>query len=209
MTRQEWLDARNLPEYQGIGASEAAIICGYSPWMKSSELWEIKTGARQQKDISDNESVSYGTHAEEHIRQLFMLKHPELTLEYHPYMFLFQSENPWLRSTLDGELIDSDGRRGILEIKSASCSKKSDWEKWNGHIPDYYFCQIVHQFLSTGFDFAYLSAELIAPNLDSEIRNYYFEWDDVKDSATYLFDEEQRFMKSVKTGKIPTTTLRL
>lgn len=205
--REAWLKGRE--KYNGIGASEAAAIVGATSWMTATELWQIKTGQKKPKDLSDNEYVRYGQSAEEHVRQLFMLKHEELKLTYRPYDFVFQKERPWLRATLDGELEDEEGAKGILEIKTSFIKSKNDLAKWNGRIPDQYLVQIAHQFLATDFDFAYLTAELIFQNFDSQIRTYYFLKDDLSEDMDWLLHEEEQFWKSVESGNSPSVKLIL
>ena len=61
---------------------------------------------------------------------------------------------------IHGELTDSDGRKGILEIKTTEIRRSLDRKKWDGQIPDYYYAQIVHQLLATGYDFAILKARI-------------------------------------------------
>ena len=173
------------------------------------ELWQIKTGQKKPKDLSDNEYVRYGQSAEEHVRQLFMLKHEELKLTYRPYDFVFQKERPWLRATLDGELEDEEGAKGVLEIKTSFIKSKNDLAKWNDRIPDQYLVQIAHQFLATDFDFAYLTAELIFQNFDSQIRTYYFLKDDLSEDMDWLLHEEEQFWKSVESGNSPNVKLTL
>ena len=104
-TREEWLAGR----VQGIGASDAAATCGMSPWMTPVELWKLKTGAEQAKDLSDNAAVQLGVRMEPTIRDFFAAMHPEFRVEYHQFDILYQQERPWLFATLDGELIDADG----------------------------------------------------------------------------------------------------
>lgn len=205
--REAWLKGRE--KYNGIGASEAAAIVGATSWMTATELWQIKTGQKKPKDLSDNEYVRYGQSAEEHVRQLFMLKHEELKLTYRPYDFVFQKERPWLRATLDGELEDEEGAKGILEIKTSFIKSKNDLAKWNDRIPDQYLVQIAHQFLATDFDFAYLTAELIFQNFDSQIRTYYFLKDDLSEDMDWLLHEEEQFWKSVESGNSPNVKLTL
>lgn len=205
--RDAWLKGRE--KYNGIGASEAAAIVGATSWMTATELWQIKTGQKKPKDLSDNEYVRYGQSAEEHVRQLFMLKHEELKLTYRPYDFVFQKERPWLRATLDGELEDEEGAKGILEIKTSFIKSKNDLAKWNGRIPDQYLVQIAHQFLATDFDFAYLTAELIFQNFDSQIRTYYFLKEDLSEDMDWLLHEEEQFWKSVESGNSPNVKLTL
>lgn len=202
--RDDWLACRD----GHIGASEASAILGMG-FQKPIDLWKIKTGQAKAKDLSGNPAVAYGNRAEDALRQLFMAKHPELTLTYRPYDFIYQDERPWLRATLDGELTDNeDGDRGLLEIKTATCMSKSDWEKWNGRIPDGYLCQVSHQFLASGFHFAYLQVELIGKT-ESVVREYLFLREDMEDNMEYLLKEEEKFWRCVVEKRIPPSPLRI
>ena len=202
-TRKDWLSARG----GHLGASEASAILGYG-FISKIDLWKIKTGRAKPKDLSDNEAVTYGNRVEEPLRQLFMAKHPELMLTYRPFDFVYQEERPWLRATLDGELLDEEGDHGILEIKTATLMSKADWQKWNGRVPDGYLCQLSHQFLATGFRFAYLQAELIGKT-ESVIRQYLFLREDMEDNMEYLLAEEEKFWRCVETDTIPAAPLRI
>jgi len=201
--RDEWLSARD----GHIGASEASAILGMG-FMSKLDLWKLKTGKAKSKDLSDNEAVAYGNRAEDALRSLFMAKHPELTLTYRPFDFVYQEERPWLRATLDGELLDEDGDQGILEIKTATLMSKADWQKWNGRVPDGYLCQLSHQLLATGFRYAYLQAELIGKT-ESVIREYLFLCEDMEDNMEYLLAEEEKFWRCVETDTVPSTPLRI
>ena len=204
-TREEWLSCRE----GHIGASEAGAIIGVG-FISKIDLWKIKTGKSHPKDLSGNEAVAYGTRAEDALRQLFMAKHPELRLDYRPYDFVYQSERPWLRATLDGELTDIEsGARGILEIKTTSCLSRADWAKWNGRVPDGYYAQLTHQFLATGFDFAFLFAELMGKDGSSSLREYLFMRDEMQEDMDFLLGEEEKFWHCVETDKIPAVPLRL
>jgi putative phage-type endonuclease len=203
-SREDWLNARG----GHIGASEAGAILGYG-FMSKIDLWKIKTGRAVAKDLSDNEAVSYGNRAEPALRDLFMAKHPELQLFYRPYDFVYQEERPWLRATLDGELLDEDNDRGILEIKTATLKSKADWQKWNGRVPDGYLGQISHQLLATEATYVYLFAELTGANGDSTLREYLFLREDMEDNMAYLLQEEEKFWKCVETDTIPSTPLRI
>ena len=205
--RKAWLKGRI--SFPGIGASEAPAIVGSSGWMTSTELWEIKTGRKTPKDISDNEFVKYGTEAEQHIRGLFMLKHDDYKLTYRPYDFLYQSERPWLRCTLDGELENEDGVKGILECKSHFVRGKSDFAQWQDRIPDNYLIQILHQWLASGFSYAFLTAELIFQDFSSQLRTYYFEANEYQEEMDWLLEEETKFWENVQNGRLPNTKLFL
>lgn len=205
--REDWLKGRE--KYPGIGASEAAAVVGISRWMTTDELWKLKTGQKQPKNIDDNEYVRYGTAAEDPIRQLFVLKHEEYQLTYRPYDFLFQKERPWLRCTLDGELEYENGEKGILEVKSHFVRNKNDLALWNDRIPDHYLVQILHQFLATEFSFAYLTAELIFQDFSSSLRTYYFRASDYEEEMAWLLEAEEKFWASVQSGNSPSVKLSI
>lgn len=205
--RESWLYGRRQ---QGIGASEVAAIVGYSPWMTASELWQIKTGRKQTKDISDNDSVKRGTNMEGAIRDFFMALHgDEYRLEYHPYDILYQSERPNYFATLDGELEDAKGRKGILEIKTASPNGKAHWSQWDGRVPDQYYIQILAQLLATGFDFAVLQAALWSRNGDVVFKDaYYVERLDAEADLIWLAGKQDEFWRHVENDTNPGTTIR-
>ena len=202
--REEWLAGRT----NGIGASEAAAAIGMSPFESQYELWQRKTGQRPAKDLSGNAAVEYGNRLEPIARAMFQAEHPELTVEYHQFDVLYQSERPWMTATLDGELTDADGRKGILEIKTSSVGKKTQWDKWHDAIPLNYRAQICHQLLVTGWDFAVLYAKLVKLNGDSELRTYWFEREDMKEEMDWLLEQETSFWnKFVATRTAPPATL--
>lgn len=134
-TREEWLGYRA----DGIGASEAGTVLGVNPYSNARALWEIKTGRAKRPDLSVNPAVQFGIAAEEHIRALWALQHPDWTVEYHRYRMYGRG---CMYCTLDGELTDPDGRRGILEIKTAT---PHVWHEWDGRIPQGYYVQLLHQ----------------------------------------------------------------
>lgn len=203
--RASWLTGRLV---QGIGASEAAAVCGMSPWLSKNELWEIKRGIRKTKDISDNADVQRGVSTEGAIRNFYAALHPEYTVEYFPFDILFQSERPYLFCTLDGELTDGDGRNGILEIKTSAPNGKAAWAEWDGKVPSHYYCQIIAQFIATGYSFAVLQAALWTRSGDIILREYSFERADCEADLAWLLEQEEEFWKSVQTGKRPGAPIR-
>ena len=57
---QEWLEWRNT----GLGASDAAVILGMSPYCTPYGLWQIKTGRKEAPDLSRNPNVQRGNRLE-------------------------------------------------------------------------------------------------------------------------------------------------
>lgn len=204
--REDWLAGR----MQGIGASEAAAVVGMSPWMSKLELWRLKVGAEKAKDLSGSAAVSRGVRMEPALRSLYTAIHPGHTVDYYPYDILYQKERPFIFATLDGEVTDERGRKGILEIKTSSPNGKAGWAKWDGHIPDHYYCQILHQMLATGYEFVDLMASLENMDCDLSIRTYHFERANQEEDMAWLLKQETDFYQNnVLNGVPPAAILRL
>ena len=169
-------------------------------------------GIEVPPDISDKPAVKFGKVAEEHIRELFRLDYPNMELDYHAYWVYRNDAYPWQFATLDGELTDETGRRGILEIKTTTIQNKSQWDEWENGIPQRYYAQILHQLSATGWQFAILRA-YIRWYRDGEfratVRDYRIERDDVLDDIAYLREQELRFMDCVQSGKPPAAIITM
>lgn len=206
--RETWLAGR--AEQRGIGGSEAGAVCGFSKWTTTTQLWEEKTGRRQPKDLSGISYVEMGVRAEGPMRDLFAALHPEYEVRHFPFDMLYQAERPWLFATLDGELTDiATGEKGILEIKKFDIQSKKDWQEWDGQVPQNYFCQVLHQMLATGWDFAWLWALLLRRDGSATLRPYYFPREDHGEDLAWLLDKETKFMGCVQKNQVPPAPLRL
>ena len=129
---QEWLSGR----MNGIGGSDASAVVGMNPYKSNIDLFEEKIGRRIPEDISDKPCVIYGKLAEAPIRELFRLDYPEYQVEHYEFRILQSIQNPFMQASLDGELTDPSGRRGILEIKTTNILQSMQREKCNDRIPD-------------------------------------------------------------------------
>ena len=124
------------------------------------QLWEEKMGLVLPADISDKEYVRYGTEAEKYLRGLFALDFPEYQVLYDENNMFLNPDFPWMHASLDGELMDRQGRHGILEIKTTNILQSSQRRNWEGRIPDNYYCQVLHYLAVTEYDFVVLKAQL-------------------------------------------------
>ena len=205
-SREEWLQARQ----NRIGGSDAAAIIGLNPYMSNVDLWEIKTGRRQQEDISENPYVKYGTEAEKYLRELFKLDHPEYTVFYEENNMFLNDAYPWTHASLDGWLRDKDDHTGIWECKTTNILNSRQKEKWDNRIPDNYYCQILHYFMVTEFKFAILKAQLKYNYGDSVMcvtEEYRIERAEVEQDIRYLTEKEKEFWECVKEDRKPTLIL--
>jgi putative phage-type endonuclease len=205
--REDWLAGRS----KSIGASEVAIILGQASYKSPLDLWKEKTGRKTPDDISEDERVSYGTEAEEHLRALFALKHRrDYKVEYKPFLVYHHGEKPYMTCTLDGELVRiSDGKRGVWECKTALIQSKRALEEWDGRIPNNYFCQVCDQLNITQFDFLVLSAELRFPDNTAEIREYTIEADEIRADMAYVEEEVTKFWRYIESDRQPPVVIRI
>ena len=204
--RQDWLEAR-----QGrIGGSDAAAILGMNPYKTNVQLWEEKTGRRQSEDISEKPYVKYGIEAEEPLRQLFRLDFPEYQVMYKEGNMWLNDDIPWGHASLDGWLMDQDGRQGIWECKTTEIMRSGQNDLWKGRIPDNYYIQLLHYFLVTGFDFAVLKGQLkfdIDGELWLQTKHYKIERSEVQEDIGFLKEKEFEFWQRIKQDKPPALIL--
>lgn len=199
--REEWLHNRSR-----IGGSDAAAILGMNPYRTNIELWQIKTGQLVPEDISEQPFVKYGTEAEQHLRELFKLDFPEYEVLYEENNMWTNDKYPFAHASLDGWLIDQDGRRGIWECKTTNILQSMQKEKWKGRIPDNYYIQLLHYFLVTEFDFAVLKAQLKSEfkgEIYLQTKHYKIERTEVQADIEYLEASERKFWKQVQEKKRP------
>lgn len=204
---EEWLAFRR----EGLGASDASCVLGVNPWKTNLQLWEEKTGRRQAPILADKPAIAYGKQAEESLRVLFCLDFQEYAVEYDPFGMLYLPERPWLFATLDGELTKKEtGRRGVLEIKTTELRRSADWSKWDDQVPDYYYTQVLHQLLATGWDYVVLKAQLKwqkGGEMQITTRHYKFERADCKADMDVLLDAERAFWADVQADRRPAALL--
>lgn len=196
MTRYEkWLKERK----NGIGGSDAAAVLGLSPFKSNIQLWEEKTGRRDEDTkIAENPRVKYGKEAEAPLRVLFGLDFPEYEILYDEYFIHRNEKYPFISATLDGVLVEKDtGKKGIIEIKTATISSAAQRAAWSdGSIPEQYFIQILHQLLATGFDFVVLKAQLkymVGDTQKTDTRHYRVERPEVEKDLPILLNAEVEF----------------
>ena len=201
-TREEWMAAR----INHIGGSDASACVGMNPYKDNVHLWEEKVGLIEQEDISDRDYVQYGTEAEAYLRALFAMDYPQYRVEYWENNMFTNTTYPWMHASLDGELIDQNGRRGVLEIKTTNILNNFQLTKWENRIPDNYFCQVLHYLAVTGYDFAVLKAQ-IKSEWEGELRintkHYFIERKDVEEDIRFLIEAEHNLWRCVETGTRP------
>ena len=147
MPYQDWLDYRK----QGIGGSDAAVVCGISRYKSPVELWMEKTG--QMPDQEAGEAAYWGTQLEGLVRAEFT-KRTGIQVE-HRMELLRSEEHPFMQANLDGTCVHPEFGPCIFEAKTASAFKAGEWEDG---IPDEYFLQVQHYMAVTGYGGCYIAA---------------------------------------------------
>lgn len=205
-SREEWLKARG----NTIGGSDASAIVGMNPYKTNEDLWFEKTGKIIPEDISEKPYVKYGTEAEPLLRELFKLDYPQYQVFYEENNLFRNKKYPWGHYSADGWLLDENGRKGILEIKTTEILQSMQKEKWNQRIPDNYYIQCLHGLLIMEADFVIVKAQLKTifdgvPYLQT--KHYPIERAEAEDDIKYLAEAESRFGDCVLTGRKPNLIL--
>ena len=205
-SRAAWLEHRR----KYIGGSDAAAIIGESKFMSNVDLWEIKTGRKVQKDISNEPFVKYGTEAEQYLRELFRLDFPEYEVFYIENNSWTNDLYPWAAVSLDGWLSDQEGRRGVWECKTTNILRAGQKSEWDDRIPNGYYVQLLHELMVTDFDFAVLTGQLrygVGDNMYKVTKHYRIERSEVEPDIDYLINAERRFSQSIEEDKRPALKL--
>lgn len=135
----EWKDYRR----KKIGASDAPIILGVSPYKTAYKLWEEKIYSLDQ---FETDAMKRGKTLEVLARDCFM----NYTKSLIKPQVVESLEHEWMMASLDGIDIDNEF---IVEIK---CPNKDDHElAKNGEIPKKYMPQVQHQLAVTGLKYGY------------------------------------------------------
>jgi len=208
-SREKWLEARK----KYIGGSDVSCILGLNPYRTNKQLYREKKGLVLPDDLSDNPLVTYGTNAEPLIRQMFALDHQELKVEYIPDNSWLNSKYPFAAASLDGWLTDERGRKGILEIKTASITSAIQAQKWRGRVPDNYYCQVLFYLGVTGWEFVDLRANLKYQFPDEPLKiwtqDYHIERSEVEDDIQTVMQKAAEFAELLEKNIEPPTLLTL
>ena len=152
MPYADWLEYRK----QGIGGSDASVVCGINRYKSPVELWMEKTDQMPSQEAG--EAAYWGTQLEPFVRAEFTKR---TGIEVIHTMQLLQSEeHPFMLANLDGICDVPDVGKCIFEAKTASAYKAGEWEDT---IPDEYMLQVQHYMAVTGCVGTYI-AVLIGGN---------------------------------------------
>lgn len=136
----EWLEFRK----NKLGASDAPIIMGDSPWCSPSQLWERKIGITP--DQTENFAMREGKELEPVARESF---NKIMGKVYTPYVVQHETFE-WMIASLDGLSLCE---KCAVEIKCPG--REAHLSALAGKVPAYYIPQLQHQLAVTGLDMIY------------------------------------------------------
>ncbi|MBQ7121904.1 MAG: YqaJ viral recombinase family protein [Clostridia bacterium] len=202
MTNQEWLDARmhgpkgNI-EYT-VGGSDIAAIFGVSPWVTPLELWMIKKGRMKSKPKSNLNQLEMG-HILEPIAAYWYEKKTGNKVFQDTNLYQ-HADFPYALANFDRRFIRvTDGKPGILECKSTSYHKASDWA--DGAIPVYYEFQLRYYLSVDDKEIGDFSS-LWGNNPDTDLATPSLVRDRAKEDI--IFEKLEEWIWSLKNDKPPT-----
>lgn len=142
--RAAWLERRR----QGIGASDAASVCGLEGAFSSPlGVWLDKMG---RLPLTASPAMQWGLRLEEVIAAAYEEETGRHLLRHSPYEVLQHPDIPWMLATLDRET--TCGR--VVQIKTASAYAKGWGEPGTDEVPDVYNVQVHQEMAVTGLEVA-------------------------------------------------------
>ncbi len=212
--RESWLKAR---KEKGLGASDAATMCGANPFHSSAELWQEKTGLTPPQP--ENDAMRRGHELEASVRDWFMNNYGSVVeLEYHEFGIYSRSDYPMLFATLDGRLTVTkdfsityagkshsfkEGEKIILEIKNPAPRSILAYHEWYD-MPKYYMYQAAQQLFCTGDQHhilvANITGEMAKPMSDGyDIRMFFNTPETLKAITEEILATAPKFWENVIT----------
>lgn len=183
----EWLEHRR----RHIGASDAPIIMGDSPWKTIYQLWLEKMGMGEETVMTP--AMQRGIDLEPYARAVF---EGIMGTEVFPQV-VYHDQNPFMMASLDGLSLD-----GKIAVEIKCPGQKTHEIAVNGEVPRHYYAQLQHQLACTGLPSMYYcsftgegkTAIIEVKRDDQYIRN--------------LIAEEELFWRCVEDKTSPPLTAR-
>jgi putative phage-type endonuclease len=161
LNAQQLLDRLNY-----ITGSDAAVICGLSPFKTKASLWLEKTKRQEQEDISNANYIKFGNYMEEGVAKWFEAESGKKLCEKSDSL-LIHPEHKWMAGNIDFRL---KFENAILECKTALTA--DGWGDGENIIPPAYLMQVAHYCAVGGFDKAYIA---VVFSMTREMRWYEYE----------------------------------
>ena len=174
---------------QGIGASDAPVIMGETPFKTPRTLWSIKTGRKEEDPAGP--AARRGRELERFARRTY---ERQTGIQMEP-LCLVHEEFEWMRASLYG--LSFDGST-LLEIK-CPLSLRDRASAQEGRIPSHYHAQLQHQLEVSGAEQAHYWSFHGTDGILIEIRPD-------REYAKRLVEAEAAFWQLVKGNRWPELT---
>tara|TARA_R110000796_G_scaffold65782_2_gene151794 strand:+ start:7898 stop:8809 length:912 start_codon:yes stop_codon:yes gene_type:complete len=162
MLSQEQLDDR----LNYVTGSDAAVVCGLSPWKTKLELWMEKTKRTVAEDISGLNHIKFGNYFEDGVAKWFEAESGK-TLKQESPGTIYHKDFDFMSGNVDRVL---ENENAILECKTAY--NDTGWGNGQNIIPPYYLMQVAHYCAVGGYDRAYIDVVFASKR---EMRWYVYE----------------------------------
>lgn len=186
---KQWLDWRRT----GIGASDAPIVAGRSPYKSRAELWLEKVGKTPRSDAMTPPQM-WGHLLEAPIAAALQRR---IDCQYSGEQVCFASDaHPWQLATLDRVTTKNE----VVELKSVNPSKARTLGD-DGDVdslPEEWLLQSQHQLAVTGFELVIFG---VFVGTTEDIRIYHVERN--QELIDALTDLEAEFWESVQAKEPP------
>ena len=202
MDNDRWLECRmhgplgDIP--YTVGGSDVAAIFGVSPWTTPLELWLIKKGRIKPPEKSNANQLQMGHLLEPIAAYWYEQKSGNAVTEDTN---LYQhADHPYALANFDCRFTRaSDGEPGILECKSCTYHKASDWAE--DAIPLYYELQLRFYLAVADVDIGAFSA-VWGNNPDNDLAMPEIVRDRAKEDI--IFERLEEWIWSLENDKPPT-----
>lgn len=202
MTNDRWMECRmhgpmgDIP--YTVGGSDIAAIFGVSPWTTPLELWLIKKGRIKPPEKSNANQLQMGHLLEPIAAYWYEQKSGNAVMEDTN---LYQhADHPYALANFDRRFTRaSDGEPGILECKSCTYHKASDWAE--DSIPLYYELQLRYYLAVADVNIGAFSA-VWGNNPDNDLAMPEIVRDKAKEDM--IFERLEQWIWSLENDKPPT-----
>lgn len=122
-TEKDWREARR----QGLGASDAPVVMGLSPWRSPLQLYAEKLGLNEVAP-EETERMRWGRRLEPLIIDVYAEVTRRTAERSNPLLIHRSDQQPFMQATLDGWVSASDRLSpGVLEVKTTGLFRAEDW----------------------------------------------------------------------------------
>lgn len=148
----------------GLGGSDVAAVLGLSQWKTPYDVWAEKTGTQIDEQIGNAEAMYWGMVLEDVVAKEYATRSGNKVQRVNT--MLRHPQHDWMIGNIDRAVvvdgsrarIDAAGKlqgaKRLLECKTASAYKASDWAGPDGSdaMPIYYTAQVMWYLAITGLD---------------------------------------------------------